>query len=410
MKKGLKMLALGGMLTIGLLASNSVKALSELDYNLKIYKKYVILTDEGTTRIPTSYHFDNGTNDGYNLNLTSLRNNVQNIANTYPDYATFDSNTGDFTCKYGLELNYNGTFDCILLKNNGLMEENYTSALNKNYLVKIAEVTMLNKSKKESLKNLQKYLDEATTDKERTMWSTQIQNYNDDIARMDKLNLNDVPKEKVGYNFVTTARCVAGTTSRYNSTTGAHIGDNIDLSYYYYTIIIRDLRLNSIKYSINGADDRAISNFDKNKKEYNVQLPLNTPKDATITTNSISYALTQDNERGWNYDSGITVQDANVKLTNGTGTAKVKVKFDATPFGDNGNYEKVYTVNFSIMEYQKGDVNKDGFINSIDASIVLDLFKNGGATQDNFDYGDMNYDNILNSTDAAMILDVFKNS
>ncbi len=61
-------------------------------------------------------------------------------------------------------------------------------------------------------------------------------------------------------------------------------------------------------------------------------------------------------------------------------------------------------------KFQKGDIDNDGYINSTDAAIVLDFFKNSGATNKDFQYGDMNGDNLLNSTDAAMILDIFKSS
>lgn len=58
--------------------------------------------------------------------------------------------------------------------------------------------------------------------------------------------------------------------------------------------------------------------------------------------------------------------------------------------------------------YIKGDVNGDGMINSIDSSILLDLFKNGNATKEQFRRGDMNNDGLLNSVDASIILDLFK--
>ena len=41
--------------------------------------------------------------------------------------------------------------------------------------------------------------------------------------------------------------------------------------------------------------------------------------------------------------------------------------------------------------------------------MILDLYKNGGATQRNYDIGDMNLDHLLNANDAALILDLFKN-
>ncbi len=60
-------------------------------------------------------------------------------------------------------------------------------------------------------------------------------------------------------------------------------------------------------------------------------------------------------------------------------------------------------------EIVKGDINEDGYINSTDAAIVLDRFKNKDASQRDYELGDMNEDKFLDSTDAAMILDIFKN-
>lgn len=57
----------------------------------------------------------------------------------------------------------------------------------------------------------------------------------------------------------------------------------------------------------------------------------------------------------------------------------------------------------------KGDLNNDGFINSTDSAIVLDLYKNSNATDIQIKVGDMNNDNYINSADAAMILDCYKN-
>lgn len=56
----------------------------------------------------------------------------------------------------------------------------------------------------------------------------------------------------------------------------------------------------------------------------------------------------------------------------------------------------------------KGDVSKDGFVNAIDAALVLDLYKNGGVTSEDIELADLNLDNVLNSIDAAMILDIYK--
>lgn len=59
---------------------------------------------------------------------------------------------------------------------------------------------------------------------------------------------------------------------------------------------------------------------------------------------------------------------------------------------------------------EAGDINQDGYINSTDAAMILDKYKNGNITEDDLIRGDMNDDGLLNSTDAAIILDVYKNS
>lgn len=70
---------------------------------------------------------------------------------------------------------------------------------------------------------------------------------------------------------------------------------------------------------------------------------------------------------------------------------------------------KTLYVNKLVENAVKGDMNVDGFVNSTDAALVLDKFKNNNATELDFVRGDMDENNLLNSTDAAMILDVFKN-
>ena len=71
---------------------------------------------------------------------------------------------------------------------------------------------------------------------------------------------------------------------------------------------------------------------------------------------------------------------------------------------------KTMYVNKLVEESLKGDMNVDGFVNSTDAALVLDRFKNDDATDMDYLRGDMDDNNLLNSTDAAMILDIFKNS
>ena len=69
------------------------------------------------------------------------------------------------------------------------------------------------------------------------------------------------------------------------------------------------------------------------------------------------------------------------------------------------------TINVIVTPYQKGDVNRDGAINSIDASMVIDIYKsNNTITQEELNIADMNNDQSINSVDASMIIDMYKNN
>lgn len=72
----------------------------------------------------------------------------------------------------------------------------------------------------------------------------------------------------------------------------------------------------------------------------------------------------------------------------------------------------LYDANYflKIVEGQKGDINRDGLIDSADAAIVLNLYKYDNATEDDIKYGDMDANGILDSADAAMILNTYKYS
>ena len=67
-------------------------------------------------------------------------------------------------------------------------------------------------------------------------------------------------------------------------------------------------------------------------------------------------------------------------------------------------------LNTSLNKYQKGDINRDGVVNSIDASIVIDKYKSNKVYKDDLNRADMNGDNSLTSVDASMIIDMYKNN
>lgn len=105
----------------------------------------------------------------------------------------------------------------------------------------------------------------------------------------------------------------------------------------------------------------------------------------------------------WALDSGII----SVKLNEETGEKEILPR------------EPLYRGELSAMIYKfmsymqdyylKGDMNSDRYINSTDAAMVLDCFKNNNSVKTDYYKGDMNLDDQLNATDASIILDMFKN-
>lgn len=76
--------------------------------------------------------------------------------------------------------------------------------------------------------------------------------------------------------------------------------------------------------------------------------------------------------------------------------------------------ESIYTtckVSVSGIEYKKGDANHDGAVNSVDAAVVIDKYKNNEViSQEDMELIDMNDDGAVNSVDSAMIIDMYKNN
>lgn len=91
-----------------------------------------------------------------------------------------------------------------------------------------------------------------------------------------------------------------------------------------------------------------------------------------------------------------------LNLGNGTVRVTVTDKYTGKEFFDE--------VSINVVDYLKGDMDKNGAINSIDASILIDKYKSNEITDEDYAIGDMNNDNTLNSTDASIIIDLYKSN
>ena len=110
---------------------------------------------------------------------------------------------------------------------------------------------------------------------------------------------------------------------------------------------------------------------------------------------------TKDDTITWkSSDSDIAVVDDNGIVTIlSTGTVTISA------ITANGN---VATCELNVIDYLKGDLDKNGVVNANDAAIALDLYKYGNVTNEDIQIGDLNGDNVVNANDAALILDMYK--
>ena len=65
-------------------------------------------------------------------------------------------------------------------------------------------------------------------------------------------------------------------------------------------------------------------------------------------------------------------------------------------------------INNLVFIGKKGDLDRNGIVNSDDAAIALDLYRYGNATELDYIIGDMDENRLINSDDAALILDVYR--
>ena len=114
-------------------------------------------------------------------------------------------------------------------------------------------------------------------------------------------------------------------------------------------------------------------------------------KDGIINVNDVNYIM-----RKIVSEEGPTIEDIIYADYYGEGT------LDQT--------EADIYLNISLAKYQKGDVNRDGAINSIDASIIIDKYKSNKVYKDDLNRADINGDNSITSVDASIIIDMYKNN
>ena len=127
--------------------------------------------------------------------------------------------------------------------------------------------------------------------------------------------------------------------------------------------------------------------------------PENTTDDVSVRwESSDTSVLTVDSSSGkiTPIKSGKATVTAIVTATNGRGTTTFKSTTIVT------------LKSINDPKYLKGDLDRNGVVNSDDAAIALDLYRYGNESYEDLQIGDMDENGLINSDDAALILDVYR--
>ena len=413
------------LVILGTLTCGEANAATQYDIRFNIHHEYGVVFDGETFNVPEKYTFKKrdwdtmGTNE-YTLEEVDMTPLHDMLSDMNSDKLEFSNGT----------LKINSLIKTItknpLLNNMGLQIDSY----NKDGLeLHYKKNEMLN-NKRLLLNNVQKIIDSGSSVTELYIsMAEHLQSQIDELVEIPMVGSTDT--ELVGaISFM----IPNATFYQRNSILHSEIPlEDHAVNYYFYTIIYRDLRIAEMKYNINGIGSYNVPRFDKDKYEYTIYLPSNTDKNSVISTNSILAMNKLFEENGFSTNPYIhysltdtKLNEANVELVDGEGTAKIIVVWE------NGQYissddlvyndgfvlfdetliqnRRTYTLNFKVLDYQKGDMNGDGVVDSIDTAIVLTKYKANSTTSEDLDNGDMNNDGVLDAIDAAMIATIYRNN
>ena len=366
--------------------------------------KYKILVDGQTFKIPEKVKYDNG----YELDLSSYIKRIenQNISNITYNNGSVTFNGGLFNASVSDEY-------AVFFNNVGSVNTKLTETLVKNGFLKFQYLPSRQRAKRTVENELE---NPDLTDQEIKDNKFRLDTYTEDIANLNKIEVDGASKQVLASLPYLGENANITEELKYEGNDLTAITSNISLNYYTYSMIFRDLRLFSIKYSIDGKDYVAVPSFDKDTYTYTIKLPQTVADNATITTQSEGYMQRLINKTSLaGIESGLEISEASVKLSNGMATASVKQTFNIPKvYGSyidpevTTNPQRVYTIYFTKYDYLKGDINRDGIINADDAADAIEIFKTNAQTEENKALGDMNDDDKVDAEDAAIIIEYFK--
>ena len=361
------------VLTIVSIIGTTVNAATILNYESLTYGDaiYKILVDGQSYTIPQTVTYD----DGYTLDLTKFKERVSQMSINALTYR----NNEEITYNGGL---YNAIIDgeyVVFFKDNAAINNNLTDQIVKNGFERFQLLPDRIKKKETYETRIE---NENPQGDILDQYNFRISTYAEDIAIFEQIEAD--PSKKPVLATLPYLGLATKTTETLNFDE-QRITMKINLGYYAYALVCRDLRLDSITYSINGQAYTAVPSFNKDTYTYTIKLPDNTPSNATITTKSEGYMqkLMDQNSSLKDIDSGLVITEANTSLRNGMATVRVTNTFDVVgTYGSmidkslSSNPSRTYTIKFTKYNFLKGDIDRNGVVDANDASVALELFKN----------------------------------
>lgn len=377
--------------------SSTIYAYSNITTTFNRLSKYIIAINDETVYIPSIVEFSNGVQiklESFHDQLKGLKGvNYNDGQISISGYSSTPLSSND---EFSGNLNSNGTYKTLTVDQQR----------------RLFYVNSLLKQRRTKLADAQEKLKTATDQNLIDQYTAITTHYAEDIEVFSKVSTSDIPRTAKMYEvipFLYQKYPVSTNIGLVNH----DVNETINVEYYIYGIVHRDLRLSQMTYSVNGSESKVVKDFDPDKHTYNIYLPSTTPKNARITTSSTVKNGSYYKRDGISLeDLDMAINEIDVTLNNGEAQAYLTVTFDPKNYPNN-KYNKVvtetYLVNFSVDPYEKGDVDMNGIVNVVDAGLVMDYFKGTvGLTAMQIYLGDMDDNAILNVEDAGKILDKFK--
>ena len=144
--------------------------------------------------------------------------------------------------------------------------------------------------------------------------------------------------------------------------------------------------------------DKIVENYELDKSSETILIG----EEETITPLYIPESLTDSLNIIWSTSNEEVAVVSDTGVVKAVGTGKATITLDI-----NGSI-RTCVVTVRSDNGILGDVDNNGVIDANDASMILELYKNGNITNNQILVGDLDGNNVIDANDASLILELFK--